>query len=176
MSNPTKTSRDFPFLSPATIRIADATPPRVVAPLLKEYLTAHLADVGQRLGVWLEPEPVVRDDLAHLDQFDGPAGCLLIGRRGDELIGCVGLRPIEAHGYPVGEIKRLYVRDVARGLGVGRQLVQAVIQRARQAGHSKIVLDTFDGMTAARSLYTMLGFVPIPPYGAAELPAQLHRH
>jgi GNAT superfamily N-acetyltransferase len=63
------------------------------------------------------------------------------------------------------ELKRLWTRPEARGSGLGHRLVEAVVQRARDAGKSRLVLDTApDAMAAAHRLYLDLGFEPCPPY------------
>jgi putative acetyltransferase len=63
------------------------------------------------------------------------------------------------------ELKRLWIRPAARGLGLGRTLVNAVIDRARQAGKSQLLLDTApQSMAAAYRLYLEMGFVECPPY------------
>ena len=77
------------------------------------------------------------------------------------------------------EMKRLYVRPVFRGLGLGRSLAQALMDHAVRAGYSVMLLDTLDDMESARELYTTLGFVEIAPYyynpipGAHYLKAEL---
>ena len=62
------------------------------------------------------------------------------------------------------EMKRLYVRQAFRGLGLGRQLTEGILDAARKAGYSCVLLDTLDDMESARALYEDLGFEEIPPY------------
>lgn len=63
------------------------------------------------------------------------------------------------------EMKRLWVRPIARGLGLGRSLTLAVIDRARQAGRKAMYLDTAPAsMSSAHRLYLDLGFEPCAPY------------
>jgi ribosomal protein S18 acetylase RimI-like enzyme len=79
--------------------------------------------------------------------------------------GCCALRPLDAADYPnAAEMKRLYVRPAFRGLGLGRQLVEAILDAARGAGYACVLLDTLDDMESARALYEDLGFEEIPPY------------
>ena len=68
------------------------------------------------------------------------------------------------------QMKRLYVRKAFRGFGIGRELVDATLDAARQMGYACVLLDTLDDMEAARALYTDLGFVEIPPYYHNPLP------
>jgi GNAT superfamily N-acetyltransferase len=68
------------------------------------------------------------------------------------------------------EMKRLFVRRAFRRFGLGRTLAQALLDRALQAGHSSMLLDTLDDMESARGLYDTLGFVEIAPYYFNPLP------
>jgi ribosomal protein S18 acetylase RimI-like enzyme len=79
--------------------------------------------------------------------------------------GCCALRPLDNSDYPnAAEMKRLYVRKAFRGFGLGRQLSEAILDEARRAGYSSVLLDTLDEMETARALYEDLGFKEIPPY------------
>ena len=96
-----------------------------------------------------------------------PGGALLVAHDGPRLAGCVALRPLDRQTC---EMKRLYVRPGYRSLGLGRRLVEAVIESARRAGYCEIRLDTLPTMTSAQALYCSLGFVEIPPYNSSYLP------
>lgn len=121
--------------------------------LIKEYSMTRPGDPA--LGG-------IEDEIAGLPgQYAAPEGCLLLAYSDGELRGCVALRRWREGA---AEMKRLYVRPAARGLGLGRELVLSVIDRARSMGYERVVLDTIPGMDRAQSLYRSLGFKEIAPY------------
>jgi len=73
----------------------------------------------------------------------------------------------------VAEIKRLYVVQQGRGLGVGKTLVTAILKEAARLGYREIKLDTLPHMTQAIALYRGFGFAPIAPYGSFPYPGLL---
>lgn len=117
----------------------------------------------QRLGVDLCFQSFDRELETLSTMYGHPQGALFIATQSSdgETVGCVGLRRLEP---TICEMKRLYVRDAARGHGLGRQLVDALLAEARKLGYERMRLDTLQSMTAARALYASLGFREIPPY------------
>lgn len=98
-------------------------------------------------------------------EYGEPRGALLLALVDGEVAGCCGLRALDSAGYPnASEMKRLYVRKAFRRFGLGRQLVEAMLDTARMAGYHSVLLDTLDDMESARALYAELGFMDIPPY------------
>jgi putative acetyltransferase len=155
------------LLTPATPALLDAT-----RAIFREYAAS------------LDVDLCFQNFEAELDALPGeyapPTGSLLLALVDGEVAGCGALRALRDVDYANAcEMKRLYVRPAFRGLGLGRQLAQALFDRALAAGHSTLLLDTLDDMEAARELYASLGFEEIPPYyfnpiaGAHYLKAEL---
>lgn len=90
-----------------------------------------------------------------------PRGRLLLAMHDAAPVGCVALRDA---GGTRSEMKRLFVRPGARGLGVGNALVSHIIDEARAIGYAEIVLDTLPSMADAQRLYQQFGFHDIEPY------------
>ncbi|MFM7002048.1 MAG: GNAT family N-acetyltransferase [Limnohabitans sp.] len=106
------------------------------------------------------------EELAHLPgEYAEPRGALMLAFVNGVVAGCCALRPLDSCDYSnAAEMKRLYVRQPFRGMGLGRQLAEAILDAARHAGYACVLLDTLDDMEAARALYEDLGFEEIPPY------------
>jgi GNAT superfamily N-acetyltransferase len=94
-------------------------------------------------------------------EYAPPTGAFILAEDAGQYVACIGLRQF-AEG--IGEIKRLYVVPAARGLGLGRLLVERIIVVARATGYTSLLLDTLPFMKEAQSLYVALGFKPTAPY------------
>jgi GNAT superfamily N-acetyltransferase len=129
--------------------------------LVQEYAAALGIDLGfQGFAAELEQLQTM---------YAAPGGFLLLARSADDFVfvGCIGVRRCSEDSC---EMKRLYVRDAARGSGLGRTLALEAIRRARRAGYQRMLLDTLAGMTAARALYSTLGFRACEPYCHNPIP------
>ena len=100
-------------------------------------------------------------------RYAPPDGRLYLALVDDQPAGCIGLRRLDGETC---EMKRLYVRGDARGLGLGRALAERVISDARALGYREMRLDTLPSMRSAQALYRRLGFSEIPPYCENPVP------
>jgi putative acetyltransferase len=71
-------------------------------------------------------------------------------------------------------MKRLYVRPAARGLGIGRAFVAAIIKAAEELGYAEMRLDTLPSMPEAFALYKLFGFLEIPAYYHNPVPGTVY--
>lgn len=102
------------------------------------------------------------EELANLKTIYSPLdGFLLLAFYEKEIAGCVGVRKLEAN---VCEMKRLFVKPQFQGFGIGKNLVAAIIEKARELDYERMRLDTLPVMQKAQKLYASLGFKQITAY------------
>ncbi|MFE7115202.1 GNAT family N-acetyltransferase [Streptomyces sp. NPDC057654] len=112
------------------------------------------------------------EDLTPLDpaQFDPPRGLYLIAYDDDGApVATGGWRVQDANdeAYEDGdaELKRMYVIPGARGRGLARAILAALEDSARDAGRTRMVLETGIKQPEAIALYTSCGYTPAPKVG-----------
>lgn len=111
--------------------------------------------------------PELEAELAGLPgPFTRPSGWLLVAIDGDHAVGCVAMRDLRDGRC---EVQRLYVIPECRRRGVGRALLAEILDRARRAGHRRVVLHTLPEMAAAVALYRACGFVETSPHGGCPI-------
>jgi ribosomal protein S18 acetylase RimI-like enzyme len=101
-----------------------------------------------------------------------PEGRLLIAESKGQAAGCVALHKL-APG--ICEMKRLYLRPLFRGKGLGRALADRIIAEARQLRYQRMRLDTVEPvMKDAVAMYRKIGFQEIAPYCQNPIPGALY--
>jgi GNAT superfamily N-acetyltransferase len=125
-------------------------------------------EYAHALGVDLETQNLAQELGELPGKYASPFGCLLLAFVNGKPAGCVALKRLTEDTC---EMKRLYVRPQYRRRGLGRRLLERLIQEARLIGYSNLRLDTLpEKMDRAVSLYCSMGFVAIPPYWNNTLP------
>lgn len=84
----------------------------------------------------------------------------------DEAGKAVGMGALKTHGPELGEVKRMFTLPEVRGQRVGRQLLERIVDLARERNLPVVMLETGtgEGMAEAHRLYTRYGFVPRGPF------------
>ena len=131
------------------------------------------ATIARFRDLVLEYEAGLPPDLKHTNIQEQLANIGIEGRHSGFLAtvdgtpaGCIALSHLDDQRAIVN---RLYVRPDFRNLGVARGLIEAVEDFSRDAGYSRLVLDTDrEQLRAAYNLYLSLGFVESQPYGAVD--------
>jgi DNA-binding MarR family transcriptional regulator len=127
-------------------------------------LGEYYAELGRRFkqgfDVSLSRDPDAKD-------MRRPRGSFIVAMSDTLPIGCVGLKGTD-HGY--AEIKRLWVAPAARGLRLGRRLMDAAEAAARDLGITLLRLDTNSALPEAGQLYRTTGWSEIPRFNDDPYP------
>ncbi len=137
--------------------------------LFWEYLQWANANVNREFGVNFDIASIVETDMNELSKFMPSHGCLLLGY----VAGIACLKQLSPH---ISEVKRIYVRPETRHHGLGRALLDRLIQEATKIGYTRIRLDSARFMTDAHRLYRAVGFAEIDAYEGSEIPADFQKN
>jgi len=121
---------------------------------IEQYFT----ELGERFETGFDPTLGIS---AHAHELVPPAGLLLVARLREEPVGCGALK---FHENTVGELKRMWVAPRARGLGLGRRLLEALEHKAREAGMTVIHLETNRTLIEAIELYRHSGYQEVEAF------------
>ena len=139
--------------------------PEEIAALFDEY-TRTLVRGAPAFRAYLDQQGY-DDEVIHPERKYGlPHGRLYLARVGGKPAACVALRRIDERRC---EMKRLYVRPAYRERGLGGQLIQRIIDDAREIGYACLLLDTLPFLTDAIGMYRRRGFVDIPSYNNSPM-------
>lgn len=145
--------------------------PAAFESLMREYYQIMGEKLVNAGGPQLSAQGMAKDTIAHMDELLPPSGRTLLATREDgALVGCGVIRTIRDDA---AELKRMYVRPDAQGMGLGRQLFELRIAEARKMGCKFAYADTVRGNTAMLSMYEAFGFKYISRYSENANPAEL---
>jgi GNAT superfamily N-acetyltransferase len=120
-------------------------------------LRRYLAEIAERI-----PQGNTGpDDAGAVDDYRSPGGSFLLVRSDDAVVGCGAIRAL---GPGLGEIKRMWIDPAARGRGLGRRLLGALEDAARDLGYERVRLDTHEVLEEAIRLYEAEGYRRIDRY------------
>ena len=125
----------------------------------------------QAVGVDLWFGSAFQRELDELPEpYAAPGGRLVLAREGGELAGCAAVR---AHGPDIAELRRLWVRRPFRKRGLARDLMEAQIAWARDAGYAMARMEVLSVMPQAEALFRSMGFAPIPDDRPSPFPGSV---
>ncbi|MEX2224135.1 MAG: GNAT family N-acetyltransferase [Candidatus Rokuibacteriota bacterium] len=109
--------------------------------------------------------PAESNHFLDVEALSAPDVRFFVARRNGVALGCAALR-IDAAGY--GELKRMFVRPEARGLKLGRLLLDRIEEEARQARLGYLRLETGIHQPEALGLYRTAGYAERDAFGEYE--------
>jgi GNAT superfamily N-acetyltransferase len=141
--------------------------------LFWEYLQWANAKVQENFGVSFDIAAMLEEDMSTLSKFMPPGGRLLLGYVDEQPRGIACLKALTDS---VGEVKRMYVRPEARNRGLGRALLDRLLEEANHIGYGQIRLDSAQFMKGAHQLYRKSGFREIESYEGSEIPKEFQKN
>lgn len=92
------------------------------------------------------------------ETYNEPKSTYFVVEKEGKIIGCAGIAPL-ANGSPeVCELQKMYFLPETRGLGLGVQMMDTCLAKAKALGFEKCYLETMPYMEAAQKLYKKSGF------------------
>jgi GNAT superfamily N-acetyltransferase len=143
------------LLQPSLIRFAIEDPTSADA---QWCIDQYFAELNARFEAGFDPSVSLSADARELT---APRGALIVARLRGAAIGCVALK---FHGALPAELKRMWVSADARGLGVGRRLLEEAEAHALQSGAKVLRLETNKALAEAIGLYRRSGYVEVAAF------------
>jgi DNA-binding MarR family transcriptional regulator/N-acetylglutamate synthase-like GNAT family acetyltransferase len=143
------------LLTAATVEIAPIDPAH---PSARHCLREYYAELDRRFEAGFDP---ALSRLADTDELRPPTGLFLLASMRSDPVGCGVVR---FHDTQPSEIKRMWVAESARGLGIGRRLLDELEAHAAARGSSVVRLDSNRALTEAIAMYHSAGYVEVEAF------------
>jgi GNAT superfamily N-acetyltransferase len=121
-------------------------------------LAAYFTELAARFDMGFDPG---RSISASEQELTPPAGYFFVARLDADAVGCGALK-VKDGG--IGEIKRMWTADSARGLGIARRLLETLEDKARELGLARLRLETNRTLREAQALYRTSGYDEVAPF------------
>ena len=118
----------------------------------------YFAELDERFEGGFDPGRSISADAGELV---APRGLLVVARRWGDPVGCAA---IKFHGDEPAEVKRMWVADTARGVGLGRRLLVEIERIAAARAVTVLRLETNRSLAEAIGLYRSAGYGEVPPF------------
>ena len=143
------------LLTAAMVEIVPVDPEH---PDARQCLRSYFAELERRSG---EPFDPLIGSTAEPDELRPPNGEMVVAYLRDEPVGCGALKQTADATI---DIKRMWLAEAARGLGLGRRLLAELEERAARAGARTVRLETSDLLHEAVALYRSAGYEEVPAF------------
>ena len=90
--------------------------------------------------------------------YDKENACYFVVEVDGMLLGGAGITQLDNYDGPICELQKMYFRPEARGRGIGTQMMNLCLEKAREFGFERCYLETMPYMIAAQKLYERNGF------------------
>lgn len=136
------------------------------APIIRLIEKKDNAQIARVIRSILEDFNVPKVGTAYADKaldqmfetYQKPRAAYFVVEQNNEIIGGAGVAQLDNYGGNICELQKMYFLPQVRGKGVGAQMMQFCIAKAREFGFEKIYLETMEYMTQAQKLYKQSGF------------------
>ena len=125
-------------------------------PVAQALAAAMVDEIGPLYERGLGRAPTARPE-----ELSPPGGGFVVVEEGGRALAGGGVKRLDDR---TAEIKRMYVAPHARGRGLGRVLLAALEDLARDLGYAAVRLDTGARQPRAQRMYERAGYVPVPDY------------
>jgi DNA-binding MarR family transcriptional regulator/GNAT superfamily N-acetyltransferase len=144
------------LIATSLVEIRDVDPEE---PDAQRSLRAYVAELNRRAPErGFDPS---KGSTAEPDEVRPPRGKFVVMYLSGEPIGCGA---VKHHPGDVTDIKRMWIAESARGLGLGRRLLEHLEGLARERGSKEARLETGDVLGEAIALYRSAGYVEVEPF------------
>ena len=137
------------------VEIGEADPRAADA---RRCVRAYFAELDRRSQTGFDPAAGIS---AEPHELVAPSGAFLLARLRGEPVGCGA---VKHHAGAPSEIKRMWIAEPARGLGLGRRMLEELELRARAAGAPAARLETNRALVEAIALYRSSGYAEVAPF------------